>query len=152
MSNDNEIDEVEELLGRKAVAPTTDTVQALKQAALSLMNNHALKNDNLGELYARAYAQECLHGMMQIARDQTIDPKVRQKAYLDVYQISYGRPATVIKMPGDLAPHVTIDGEIAKAGEAAQALNLLSQYANVSPENWPSELKIAAGLEPGDGD
>ena len=152
MSNDNEIDEVEELLGRKSSAPALVQADALKQAALNLMNSSALKNDNLGELYARAYAQEALHGLMQLARDATIDPKVRRQAYFDVYTIGYGKPASVIKVPGDLGPNMTIDHEISKAGESAQALNLLSQYANVSPENWPDELKRAAGLDTGDGD
>jgi len=152
MTNSNEIDEVEELLGRKALTPSTDSVQALKQAALNLMNQGALKNDNLGELYARAYAQEALHGLMQIARDTLVDPKVRRQAYFDVYTIGYGKPASVIKVPGDLGPNMTIDGEIAKAGEAAQALNMLSQYASIPPDQWPEELKKAAGLDAGDGD
>jgi len=152
MTDSNEIDEVEELLGRKPQVPAVSSIQSLKTAALNLMNQGALKNDNLGELYARAYAQECLHGMMQIARDAQVDPKVRHQAYLSVYQTAYGKPASVVKVPGDLGENLTIDGEIAKAGESAQALNQLSQYASIPPDEWPSALKIAAGLDPGDGD
>jgi len=152
MSNGNEIDEVEELLGRKASVPALAQPEVLKQAALNLMNSSALKNDNLGELYARAYAQECLHGMMQIARDLQVDPKVRHQAYLSVYQTAYGKPASVVKVPGDLGPNMTIDHEISKASESAQTLNQLSLYASVPPDQWPESLRIAAGLDTGDGD
>ena len=151
-SNQNELDEVEELLGRKTKIPAVAGIQSLKQAALNLMNSNALKNDSLGELYARAYAQECLHGLMQMARDELIDPKVRRQAYFDVYTIGYGKPASVIKAPGEVGPNMTIDGEIAKAGEAAQTLNMLSQYAAIPPDQWPESLRIAAGLETGDED
>ena len=121
--------------------------EALRRATESLRSHPALLKDNLGELYARAYAQECLQGMMNIARDMTIDPKIRHQAYLDVYQSAYGRPAAMVKAPAELGPNLTIDGEIAKAQDASIALNLLAEYAATPPELWPEELRKMLNIE-----
>lgn len=145
MKNINDMDEALSIDGGKK-GPPVSAAEALRRAASQLLTNPALQKDNLGELYARAYAQEALHGMMEIARDMTIDAKVRHQAYFDVYTIAYGKPASVVKSNNDVGSNTVIDGEIAKASLAGQTLNLLAEYASVPPEDWPDELKKAAGL------
>lgn len=114
-----------------------------KQAIENLLLNPALRRDNLGELYARAFFQEALHGIMDIARDPEVDPDVRRKAYLDVAHIAYGKPASVLRVPGDAQQNPIIDGEIEKAGAAAQGLSVLQHYAHLPPEEWPEDVRKA---------
>lgn len=147
-SNNRQLIEISELEGKPTSLSAQKIAQAdaVRRAASVLLNDPNLRKDNLGELLARTYAQEALQGIMQIARDATVDPSIRHKAYLDVFHIAYGRPAAVIRSQGESNAHITIDHDIAAAGEAAENLNLLAEYASVPPEEWPEELRKAAGL------
>jgi len=122
------------------------SIAASRQAFSILLSDPALRQTNLGELYAKRFAKECLDGMMEIARDSSLDPSVRHKAYFDVWTICYGRPGSIIKTPGEVAVPPTIDSDIDRAGEAAEALSRLEAYAAIPAEQWPEELKRATGV------
>lgn len=115
--------------------------QKARDALETLLQNPALRRDNLGELYARAFFQEAIHGIMEIARDIEVDPDVRRKAYLDVAHIAYGKPASILRMPGDAQQNPIIDGEIEQATEAAQSLALIQSCSNLPLEEWPEEVR-----------
>lgn len=124
----------------KALQPTNPGAQikALLQEASS-----ALRQDNLGELYARRYFKSCIDGIMAIAENDGVDPEVRRKAFMDVYAIAFGRPATVIRVPGDSHVPPTIDSDVRQAVAAAEVLGLAASYASTPPEDWPTHVREA---------
>jgi hypothetical protein len=129
-----------------ARAAMSSSVAASRQALALLLSDPALRRENLGELLARRYAKEALEGMMEIARDQSVEAGVRHRAYYDVFTLGYGKPASVVRNPGETALPPTIDADIDRAGEAAAALSQMEAYAAVPPEEWPEELRRATGM------
>lgn len=109
-------------------------------------NLDVLRRSDLGELLARRHTRACLAGIMRIAEDESIAAGIRIEAYTRVWQMAYGKPASVIRVP-DASVSPTLDADIEQAQAASAALGELEAWASKPPSEWPAHLRQLVGAE-----
>lgn len=118
--------------------------KTLRAAQSALLGTDALRRPELGEMLARRYGTGCLEIIWQIANDASVDPAIRLSAARNLWEMGYGRPATVIRVPNmESAPG--LDMEIAKAESASAALGELEEWGSKPPDEWPEHVRLLSG-------